>query len=317
MDVIIFVDSEFNSWADQRGSRQRVLFEEKGLSVSVSFEKGRLAIAQILDTHHPKVVFNELWHINSRAMRILAGEFPETEFVCMEHQSSSFSPEIDMHTHYSEKDRLRRVAKEMPNVHSATVMRKELFPDGFLEFPNLVRYLRLSERKSNDFVLSLVTRYDKLKNIAAQVQAVCNYAKTARVSLLIVSHNLHLFQRDARYLIEAKVPFRVLPWQDWGNYIEMVDQFVDVGLQCSLTESFNLVSIEHMMMGKPVIGTTAIEHIPDEWSVRAHDVNEIAEKIGWMRLHCKTQAEKAREIALDVQERNSKVFFESLASLMG
>lgn len=63
-------------------------------------------------------------------------------------------------------------------------------------------------------------------------------------------------------------------WLDHTQFLELVDQ-MDVGLQVSFTESFNIVAADFVSRGVPVIVSREIDWVPRHFWANPTDVNDI------------------------------------------
>jgi hypothetical protein len=69
------------------------------------------------------------------------------------------------------------------------------------------------------------------------------------------------------------------PWQDWGDFRRLVAH-MDLCIQVSATETFNLATADAIAEGVPCVVSTAIEWTPEDWQVDTDDAEKIA-RIGW------------------------------------
>jgi hypothetical protein len=65
------------------------------------------------------------------------------------------------------------------------------------------------------------------------------------------------------------------PWSLWPDFVQLVGQ-MDLLLQPSYTESFNMVTADGVLMGVPSVVSPAIDWAPDTWKADSDDVSEIA-----------------------------------------
>ncbi len=80
-----------------------------------------------------------------------------------------------------------------------------------------------------------------------------------------------------RYLFQS-VPYAKLvesPWQDWPDFRRTVAN-MDLCLQPSMTETFNLVSADAAAEGIPSAVSSSIEWCPDSWKVDIDSADDIA-----------------------------------------
>jgi hypothetical protein len=65
------------------------------------------------------------------------------------------------------------------------------------------------------------------------------------------------------------------PWSPWGNFKELVGK-MDLLINASYTESFNMVTADGVALGVPSVVSDAIEWAPEEWKAKSDDVLDIA-----------------------------------------
>ncbi|WP_394847387.1 hypothetical protein LZC95_07970 [Pendulispora brunnea] len=83
---------------------------------------------------------------------------------------------------------------------------------------------------------------------------------------------------DALRAMFKDVPWARLiesPWQDWAKFRRLV-AYMDLNLQASLTETFNIVSADSTAEGVPCVVTPMIEWAPRYWQVDPDDIEQMA-----------------------------------------
>jgi glycosyltransferase involved in cell wall biosynthesis len=84
-------------------------------------------------------------------------------------------------------------------------------------------------------------------------------------------------------------------WCLWPDFIKLVRQ-MDLLLQPSYTESFNMVTADGIIMGVPSVVSPAIDWAPESWKADSDDVNEVAE-IGICLLRTGNRGEGKKALA--------------------
>jgi hypothetical protein len=119
---------------------------------------------------------------------------------------------------------------------------------------------------------------------------------------------------DAIEQICANMPgFKLIKheWQFWDKFIQLVDK-MDLLIQVSYTESFNLITADGVSVGVPSVVSSAIEWAPQTWKADADDAMDVA-RVGLNLL--KGQDRDAGFKAL--QEHNEESLEHWLAFLSG
>jgi len=143
----------------------------------------------------------------------------------------------------------------------------------------------------------------------------CALASSQRgLSIMVVgSTSMPISQAAKRTLEVAGVPW---VWADaipWAEYPAWIRWCVDVTLQPTVTESFGLVALEHLLVGRPCVGSPALRFLPHDWQADADDIHDIAKQLD--TLLCTPVAEnaaRAREIG-EAAARESEARFAAMA----
>lgn len=109
--------------------------------------------------------------------------------------------------------------------------------------------------------LSIISAGRPLKNIQNQIIACGILNRIDPINVLIGANRelgqLEMLANDVG-LGQGGGSCSIASLQPWADYIDMIDSQVDIGLQCSFTESFNYISFEHMLLGIPVVSATGV-----------------------------------------------------------
>jgi hypothetical protein len=68
------------------------------------------------------------------------------------------------------------------------------------------------------------------------------------------------------------------PWRDWPSFRKLVSH-MDICVQCSATESFNMVTADAIAEGVPCVVGPAIDWVPEDWIAEVDDPNHVAQKM--------------------------------------
>jgi hypothetical protein len=96
----------------------------------------------------------------------------------------------------------------------------------------------------------------------------------------------------------------------------MVAEKVDVGLQVSFTESFNFVALDHLQVGKPVIGSSAIRFLPARWQASVDDPRDIANRLLRVLRRYPIESRRALRYAKRKAQASNAAFLETIDSLL-
>lgn len=82
----------------------------------------------------------------------------------------------------------------------------------------------------------------------------------------------------------GRVPWAKLvqvPWCEWSEFRQIVAN-MDLCLQVSFTETFNIVTADAVAEGVPSIVSDAIEWVPESWKADTDDAADIARRGAWL-----------------------------------
>jgi hypothetical protein len=120
-----------------------------------------------------------------------------------------------------------------------------------------------------------------LKNQLIQAFAAIKYAEKHRKRLVFHMNGSRIEQLGLNNLKNIKALFdetghvlKIHPWLDHEEFLELVKE-MDICLQVSLSESFNIVSADAVSVGVPLIGSSAIGWLPKHSQANAGSVDSI------------------------------------------
>lgn len=164
-----------------------------------------------------------------------------------------------------------------------------------LLLPNLYdldRPHRKQPRQHNDRLLRIASfgSLRLLKNHTSSAAAAQLIAKSKACDLdFYISTNREEHGKGVlqaiKYMFMDTPGLRVVenPWQPWADFRHTV-RHMDLVMQPSFTETFNIVSADACSEGVPVIGSAAIEWLPKHWHSSVDDPLDIA-RVGLALLH--------------------------------
>lgn len=321
-DVLSVFFFNFPSWVDARGIRLGAFLSKRGISHDFLFtrhDRCEQDIAEAIERSGCKVFINELCVTRPEVIGALARRFPGVQFVSLNHGAPNL---LVFQSDWQDRtfNQLLLSSRE-PNVFFGTVMPADRFDDvtgaKVVELPNFIDLpeVFVPPREDRPLSLSVVGRRDVVKGTPAAISTICRLARNRPdLSALIVSNGFD--EADKAKLAHENVRASFVEWGDWRAMLDLVAGSVDIGLQYSLTESFNLVALEHLALGKPVVGTRAIEYLPRAWQINPQDPSEGARLVERLFGDLDKHAAKAREIAAKVSRSKNRTFVKNLESLL-
>jgi glycosyltransferase involved in cell wall biosynthesis len=325
VDVLSIINATA-SWVDYRANRFGGLLRRHGISHSCLTSRDEHVVAGVLRKTPARVVLNEVFQIDPWAVGHLAGLFPTTQFVNLNHGSPvSLGIPRWMATH----PQYMALAVERPNCHYGHVMEPGRFvgpPEAkIVSLPNVPtlppRYSAPDERHlgaSRPHVL-ISGRNVEGKNLITQAMAAvilhgwldngivvhfmsnCDEGEHRPLLNLLRSHGI-----EAHYQT----------WAPWSAYMDWMAMTIDLSFCCSLTESFGLIACESMLMGIPVVGSHAIEFLPEAWKANPQNPVEIASMAMHHLNNYSSSSWQSARIARSVAKQNEVALIENLKSLL-
>ena len=275
--------------------------------------------------HAPRVVVFAAFTTPPAMIEELASEWPETVWVQRCHSNMAWLFTTRAFGSFLE---ILRVAKRRRNVRLAFVSPDEsrrLRGCGLpvLTVPNVLCGDVAAEPldgpgEGEELRLSAIFAIRGLKHPTGHFMAARLLAEGRRVRLL--------FQRERSdnkswgdWLIQLGnalgLSLGVEPYRAHRQFCEWIRSTVHVGLQMSMTESFNYVTLEHLKAGVPMVTSGAIPWCP--WRVGWHeDAEGVVELVRGILGDYRAASEMALEAARRIQDVNRGLFVETMRTLL-
>lgn len=277
VDVLLIVSTNGNQWKEEQTGFLDLL-SESGITAQATSIHVVSDLPQTLAETRPAVCIIRAMPMTADELRPIADAWPETRFlVCCHSQPSHLTVwkgGVEKFTGYI------NLANELDNVWLATPDERE--PWGKITksiwIPNTVSPIEPGKPGIVGPVdLSLVGRRDSVKNVPNQIVAagIANQTRTMRLHLIVNGEH-----QDFAALAEAcGLTVYTHGWLQHDAHRKRIANLIDIGLQAGFCESFNYVALEHLLCGKPVVGSKTVRFLPESFQVDPNDVYEIAELI--------------------------------------
>lgn len=311
----------FPTWVACRGHRQRQFLAARGIRHGWTHAANLETLAGEIAARNPRVVLNEVWRVDPATMAALASRFPATQFVALTHATPAWISTDRPEDHYA----FLRLAREQSNCHYGTVMTVDRVaaPPGtkVVSLPNLCTIPEgLPDREDGPPTVSLVARDNQaIKQWGGSIAAVEIAAR--RIPDLHVLVGSPALRDGAEphlaHLQELGIPTIRAGWGAWKSYLDTVARYVDVHLTATLSESFCLVPLEHCLLGRPVVGTPAIEWLPERWRRNPQNPAALASTLVSHFEDYAASSAKALGVARNVAARNHCHLLATFETLLG
>lgn len=279
--------------------------------------------ATLIERHRPRILLNGMLCIAPDRVAELATRFPTTQFVAVNHSGLSHclsaSGLLTKHLEFV------RLARDLQNCWLASPDARN-FPAAYahsriITLPNCCMELRpIPDARPVPDVLtvSLICRRDVIKNIPDSIaaMAIANHQRRFRLLLGVGGETATLLDLATSLGVEAE-SIGQLPWK---HYVQTLQDRVDVGLQCSYSETFNFVAWEHLARGVPVVGSPAISFLPESMTANPADPLSIASRLiavaDALRRDPAAVRSKSRRIARLVGDENNAAFVAAIQAVL-
>lgn len=310
---VLFVvgDPPAPGWWETRGRLSTDLLIERGITSACVTCPSEGRLRALIEQFRPRAIINGALLISPEITARLSEGFPRIQFLAMNQSSNSYLiATLKAFDDYwggfwrlLERDNCYLVSPDERNIPA------QIRPDlasKILWVPNPARIPDWQPReRATPPLVSLIMAGRSLKNIPNQLLGYALARRQREMRLLVSCRDYE--QPIGQMLDSLRIEAEIAPWLEWGDYIDRL-RSVDVGLQVSFTESYNYVSLEHMLCGVPVVGSDATRHVPPRWRAEMDTPQSIATLIldrieGW-----EEDSLEARRISLQFAEQRNRQF---------
>jgi glycosyltransferase involved in cell wall biosynthesis len=237
-------------------------------------------------------IIEAIW-LSPSDIRYLASAYPNVEWTCRNHSQIAFlqvEPQaIRNFRGYAEVQEGTLNFRISANNHRFCTGWLDSYGVHTLYLPNLYPHDIISHEKiargglRDTFRISAYGANRLLKNHTTAAQAALMIGRrTGQDIEFHINVNREPGGKEVVAAIKAMyhhVPHARLvedPWTTWSDFRHMAAS-MDLGLCPTFTETFCLVAADHVAAGVPVVGTDAIEWLPQRWQASMDDPEDIAE----------------------------------------
>lgn len=271
----------------------RVL-RKHGVRADVVAVTDRAEVARTLRKHKPThAVFQAIW-LDSDDMERLCAAYPDTHMVVRCHSQIGFL-QVEPRAVAILRDLMFLQEQELNLAVSANTLRlhaflTKVYKSKVLYLPNLYDIER-AERKRDE---SHGHRVLRIGSFGAH-RLLKNHSTAAAAAMMMAQRrgsDLEFYVNAGREehggvqgsivrTLDAmfdRVPWARLvfaPWADWSAFRQTVAH-MDLCLQVSFTETFNIVTADAVSEGVPSVVSNAIEWTPPSWHANVDDADDIA-----------------------------------------
>lgn len=106
----------------------------------------------------------------------------------------------------------------------------------------------------------------------------------------------------------CRITLEKLEWKEHDGWYDMLTTKISLVLQASLAESFNYVSVDAALCGRPFVGSGSIRHTPPEWKAEPWQPSDIARVALQILDDYDENCRKALEIGRAVRAENNRKY---------
>lgn len=240
--------------------------------------------------YHPKVVVLEAVWVNPEKFKTLipANPFVE-EFVIRIHSDMAYlaveGQGLDWCLKSQKISPKIKIAANCENFYNAI---NPALPNKFIYLPNIFDKPLTKSRKAQDYNridIGIFGAVRMLKNHATQVLAAIKAAEEMNKILHLHMNDLtndagHAILINIRTIFAENNKHKLINvgWKSNEEYDILIRQ-MDIGMQLSFTESFNIVAANFVVNGVPVVVGDTITWVPSLYKTSYTDINSISAKI--------------------------------------
>lgn len=277
------------------------------------------------DKHVTHVVIGAAW-VDAKTMEEIVKKYPNIKFCAVSHSNVGFlaiEPEaIRLLKDYKKIQDKYLNFSVGGNCHKFVKAWNEMYDTNLTLLPNLYHTQRIhrgNKNPSNTIKIGIFGSVRPLKNFVSAVGA-CLYIAN------YTCQNIEIYVSSGRdeggattiraidALVENVPNVKLIKsmWADHAAFRTLVSE-MDLCMQPSYTETYNMICADSVVEGVPVVGSDAIDWIPDEWRALVDNVESIAMTGIYLMEHRQEESDKGWRALLKSVERGIKPWAEFLA----
>jgi hypothetical protein len=258
------------------------------------------------------LVINHASTINATRFIAIVAARPDIQFIAVNHCSLNHAARWPQY--FETERRLLEASETYENLHYSC-------PDPNVKW-HLLGYRRTMWWPNPVFVpedreprrldrpcIAIVGRDDFMKGFPSQIFAM-GLLKRLMPELrcvAIINHApAHWFGRELA--ASCRIDLEILPWLSVDDWYRFLREEASIILQCSLAESFNYVTVEAALHGRPFVASLSIRHCPSEWFADHSRPESIAERAIEILRNYEVHSRMACELGMEIADRQNREF---------
>lgn len=311
-----------DSWQDQvRRSEYALCTREHRLTAGEIVKPTSSQLNERIETALPRLVIVHGFCFPMSGLIQLASENRNIQFVSVDH--SSLNHTFTWPQYFGQYRQVLEASQRVPNLWASAVDRWASWDQlGYDRFFTWVNPLYLPDNRESAPVdpptLMITGRVDWMKALPSQLTAAALVQRRRGIHVLISWTDSSERQAGLREHAGAcGLKYESLPYGDFDEWYRRLREQVSIVLQPSMSDSFNIVTVEAAAHGRPFVGSPTIPHTPDAWRVSdPNNPREIAEVTERILDGYPAASAQARQLADEVTARNNKAYSEIIGRLL-
>ena len=262
---------------------------------SVGFNDDNELDAVLFKERPSHLIVKAFW-VRKEKLELLAKKYPSCKFIIVCHSKASFL--ANENNGFSKLNDVIDLSKKLKNVSLATnnydmsSACSKVYNKDVLFLPNLTIF---DERKGKPYNfcdktlrVGIFCAVRPMKNMLNQIMAAIKYCEENKIGLElhVLSERMEMGGektikniRDLFSALDSK-NYKLVEhkWYKHKDFLRLI-RLMDIGLQSSFTESFNIVAIDFLRCSIPIVTSPAISWSPKQWQANPDDIEDIKNKI--------------------------------------
>lgn len=151
-------------------------------------------------------------------------------------------------------------------------------------------------KKSNYINISCFGAIRPLKNHLSQALAAIQFANQKNKHLRFHINATRQEQQGQNILKNLRSLFDHLkdhqlvehPWMEHSDFMQVLSEQIDLGMQVSFTETYNIVAADHIAAGVPVVTSSEVRFVLPIFHAQPNSIPSMVSKLNrvWILRHC-------------------------------
>jgi hypothetical protein len=245
-------------------------------------------IDRVVTKYRPRVVIIEALWVVPEKFDILKKLHPKVQWMCRLHSEIPFLAVEGIAIDWLKKYVQRNVVI-LTNSKRLVSALDDILPNHLIYAPNYYQFTpmpKVCKPETDEMHISSFGAIRPLKNQLIQAIASMKVANYNKKKLKFYVNSSRKEQNGEPVLRNLEALFSgtlhelvKVPWLNHDDFLQVINNKIEIGLQISFTETYNIVACDHINCNVPIITSPEIVFVPAFYHADPHDVDDIAKKI--------------------------------------